>query len=160
MNQGKLSRADALTLWRRAEQRLRLVDREPPLSATRIDGLLGLLGPRRQGETVGEWLGRGGAASGPGLPSAEIIPFSPRRQRFVPVAEITRLAADSAGQGLALPGRELESADGRFRLTVSSEADQIVIVLQALGHASDAFAGRTLGLAGAGPNPEPVAVLQ
>ena len=91
--------------------------------------------------------------------SAEIIPFNPRRQRFLPVAEITRLAADSAGARLELPARELETADGRFRLQVSSEGDQVVIAVQTLGLAADQFAGKLIGLAAA-EAAEPLLVLQ
>ena len=143
MNQGKLSRADALMLWRRAEQRLRLVDREPPLRAARIDGLLGLLGPRRQGETVGAWLQRGRAAGRSDLPSAEIIPFSPRRQRFVPVAEqvIARLEefrepGKSVGlDGAAVRAKEFYEAAARMDASASAEAQRF-----AAGKGSEAAA--------------------
>jgi hypothetical protein len=166
MTERKLSDADALELWRRAEQRLRLVDTEPPVTMAKVDALLRILGPRRQGEALGDWLERGRtrAAAPTERPSAEIIPFSPRfnpkRQRFTAVAEIVRLAADSGGFGIALPSRELETADGRFRLKVESAGEELVITLQALGFAADEFAGRTLGLAPAGGSGEPIALIE
>jgi hypothetical protein len=163
MANDKLTDAEALSLWREAERRLRLIDIEPPLSMTQVDGLLRVLGPRRQGESLDAWLkrGRGTEAATPRQQSAQIIPFSPRRQRFVPVAEIVRLAADTAGPGVTLPEKELETADGRFRLRVRAEGDQVVIELQALGLASDEYAGRHVGIADAeGRADLPVAVLE
>jgi hypothetical protein len=162
MTDRKLSDAEAMALWRRAEQRLRLLDTEPPVKIDRVDALLRVVGPRRPGEALGDWLMRSQApqTAASERPSAEIIPFNAKRQRFTPVAEIVRLAADSAGGEIALPSRELETADGRFRLKVTSEGDQVVIEVQALGHAAEEFAGRTIGLAPAGGAPEPAAVLQ
>jgi hypothetical protein len=166
MTDRKLSDAEAFELWRRAEQRLRLVDTEPPVALAKVDALLQILGPRRQGEALGDWLERGRTrtAARSERPSAEIIPFSPRfnpkRQRFTAVAEIVRLAADSGELGIALPSRELETADGRFRLKVTSEGEELVIALQALGLAADEFAGRTLGLAPAGGTGEPIALVE
>jgi len=159
----KLSDTEAEELWRMAEQRLRLVDREPPVALSQVDALLQTLGPRRREEALGDWLQRSRAPQAEAArPSAEIIPFSPRfnarRQRFTPMAEIVRLAADSGGE-IALPSRELETADGRFRLKVSGEGDQVVIELQALGLAADEFAGKTLGLAPATGGAEPIALL-
>ena len=164
MTDHKLSDSEADELWRLAEQRLRLVDREPPVALSQVDALLQALGPRRREESLGDWLQRSRApqAEATPRPSAEIIPFSPRfnarRQRFTPMAEIVRLAADSGG-GLALPARELETADGRFRLKVTGEGDQVVIEIQALGLAADEFAGRTIGLAPAAGGAEPIALL-
>jgi hypothetical protein len=164
MTDQKLSDHEAADLWRRAERRLRLVDREPPVTLGEVDALLQILGPRREQESLGEWLQRARAprAEAAPRPSAEIIPFSPRfnakRQRFTPMAEIVRLAADSGGE-IALPARELETADGRFRLKVTGEGDQVVIEVQALGLAADEFAGRTIGLAPAAAGAEPIALL-
>jgi hypothetical protein len=165
MTDRKLSDAEALALWRRAEQRLRLVDTEPPVRLEQVDALLRVVGPRRPGEALGDWLMRSQAPQAVvERPSAEIIPFSPqfsaKRQRFTPVAEIVRLAADSAGSEVALPSRELETADGRFRLKATSAGDQVLIEIQALGLAADEFAGRTIGLAPANGAPDPVAVLE
>ena len=145
----KLSDSEAEELWRMAEHRLRLIDREPPVALSQVDALLQTLGPRRREESLTDWLQRSRAlaAEAAPRPSAEIIPFSPKfspkRQRFTPVAEIVRLAADSGGREIALPSRELETADGRFRLKVTSEGDQVVIEIQALGLAADEFAGKT-----------------
>lgn len=156
-----LSDSEALVLWREAERRLRLVDVEPPLSMTTVDSLLDVLGPRRSNESLGDWLQRGHApATTIERPSAEIIPFNPRRQRFTPVAEIVRLAADTSGPEIPLPTRELETADGRFRLRVTLEGDHVLLTVQALGLASDDFAGRTIGLAAADTDQPPVALLQ
>lgn len=156
-----LSDTEALVLWREAERRLRLVDVEPPLSMTTVDSLLDILGPRRSNESLGDWLQRGHApATTIERPSAEIIPFNPRRQRFTPVAEIVRLAADTSGPEIPLPTRELETADGRFRLRVTLEGDQVVLTVQALGLASDEFAGRTIGLAAVDAEEPPIALLQ
>jgi hypothetical protein len=166
MTDRKLSDAEALELWRRAEQRLKQLDTEPPVTLARVDALLKILGPRRQDEALGDWLERGRPRPAAQAPrrSAEIIPFSPRfnpkRQRFTAVAEIVRLAADSGGLGVALPSRELETADGRFRLKVTSEGEELVIALQALGLAADEFAGRTLGLAPAAGTGEPIALIE
>ncbi len=161
MTRRKLSDTEALALWREAERRLRLVDTEPAVSSGQIDALLELVGRRREGESLAEWLDRSRAQPAPAeRPSAQIIPFNPRRQRFAPVAEIVRLAADSSGPGIPLPTRELETTDGRFRLTVASEADQVVISVQALGFAADEFGGRSMGLAGAAARPVPIAVFQ
>jgi hypothetical protein len=160
MTDHKLSQAEALALWREAERRLRLVDREPPLTMAKVDGLRQLLGERRADESLADWLLRARNEAREARPSAQIIPFSPRRQRFVPVAEITRLAADSADGEIGLPVRELETEDGRFRLAITIEGDQLLIKLQALGHAADEFAGRAIGLASAEAGAEPVAVLQ
>jgi hypothetical protein len=164
MTNQKLSDSEAEELWRMAEQRLRLIDREPPVALGQVDALLQTLGPRRSEESLTDWLQRSRApeAEAAPRPSAEIIPFSPKfspkRQRFTPVAEIVRLAADSGGE-IALPSRELETADGRFRLNVTSEGDQVVIEIQALGLAADEFAGKTIGLAPAAGGAEPVALL-
>ena len=165
MTNQKLSDSEAEELWRLAEQRLRLIDREPPVALSQVDALLQTLGPRRHEESLTDWLQRSRApeAEAATRPSAEIIPFSPRfnpkRQRFTAVAEIVRLAADSGGREIALPSRELETADGRFRLKVTSEGDQVVIEIQALGLAADDFAGKTIGLAPAAGGAEPVALL-
>jgi hypothetical protein len=158
MTQQKLSDAEASVLWGEAERRLRLVDRAPPLRMAEVDTLLSVLGPRGRDESLRDWLQRSQAPAPVERPSAEIIPFNPRRHRFQPVAEITRLAADTAGADLALPSRELETADGRFRLQVTAAGDQVVIRVQTLGFAADEFAGRLLGLAAAGA--DPVAMIQ
>lgn len=165
MTDRKLSDTEAEELWLMAEQRLRLIDRDPPVALNQVDALLQVLGPRRREESLTDWLRRsqGPQAEEAPRPSAEIIPFSPRfnpkRQRFTAMAEIVRLAADSGGTEIALPSRELETADGRFRLKVTSEGDQVVIEIQTLGLAADEFAGKTIGLAPAVGGAEPVVIL-
>ena len=159
----KLTDAEALALWREADRRLRLVDLEHPQPMAQVDALLEILGPRRRDESLTQWLQRGqkqAEAAPVERPSAEIIPFNPRRQRFTPVAEITRLAADTSGPDLPLPTRELETADGRFRFHATLEADQVLLTLQALGLAADEFAGRLVGIASAEGGGEPVVMLQ
>jgi hypothetical protein len=152
---------DIEALWRRAERRLQLVDLEPRLEMARVDALASLLGRRRKGETVRDWLDRSRAPTVATEPqaSAEVIPFNPQRQRFTPVASVVRLAADSGGPGVPLPARAVETEDGRFRFRVTAEGDRLMIELQALGHASEEFAGCTLGLASADDTRTPVAVL-
>jgi hypothetical protein len=165
MTDRKLSDNEAEELWLMAERRLRLIDRDPPVALSQVDTLLQALGPRRREESLTDWLRRSQApkVEAAPRPSAEIIPFSPRfnpnRQRFTAVAEIVRLAADSGGSEIALPSRELETADGRFRLKVTSEADQVVIEIQSLGLAADDFANKTIGIAPASGGAEPVAIL-
>jgi hypothetical protein len=157
MKKGKMTGAEAVALWREAGRRLRLADVEPPLAMARVDALQAVLGPRRGNESLGERLRRGGA--GAARPSAEIIHVDFGRRRFRLVGEIVRLAADTAGPGLELPVRELETADGRFRLKVTLEAGQVVVAVQALGLASDEFAGQLIAIAAAGGEASPVAIL-
>jgi hypothetical protein len=59
-----------------------------------------------------------------------------------------------------LPARAVETEDGRFRFRVTAASDRLTIELQALGHASEEFAGCTLGLASADDARTPVAVLK
>jgi hypothetical protein len=166
MNDDRPGGDETLRLWREAARRLRLVDREPAFSMDQVDALLARLGPRREGEDLHQWLdrGRAGAAARPDdaatSSGAQIIPFDPRRQRFRPVAEVTRLAADTAGAVPGLPERELETADGRFRLAISLEEREIVIQLTTLGAAADAFAGSLVGLAPARTDEPPVALIR
>jgi hypothetical protein len=160
MTKGRLSDAEAVALWREAGRRLRLVDAEPPLEMARVDALQALLGPRRKGEPLAEWLQRGRAAgAASGRPSAEIIHVDFGSRRFRPVAEIIRLAADTAGERPELPERELESTDGRFRLRVTPVGDEVVVAVQVLGQAADQFAGQLIAIAGLGSEASPVAVL-
>lgn len=161
MTENKLTKAEARSLWREAERRLQLVDVEPPLATAQVDALLRVLGPRGRSETLEAWLKRGGKAveAGPAAASAAVIQVDFARRRFRPVAEIVRLAADTASGEIPLPARELETGDGRFRLQVTLEGDQVVIRVQALGLAADEFAARLLGIAGAGDE-APVALVQ
>jgi hypothetical protein len=145
------------TLWKIAANQLRLVDTEPQIEPETIDQLLGQLGPRAQGQSLGDWL-RDGAEPSSATPdmstaasTAEIIHFDPKRQRFNQIAEFTRLAADSAGGDIPLPAAPLETSDGRFRLEIGEAEDQMIrVLIQALGDASDELAGRLIGLAAEG----------
>lgn len=90
------------------------------------------------------------------------IPANPPRRsegrviyvNFRPLITIERLAADG-GEVAPLPDadRPLESVDGRFRLWIRPADDEIEIILEALGFASDVFAHRRLGLASAAACP-------
>ncbi len=162
MSHRSLTDTEALALWRRAAHQLALVDVEPPVSMAEVDQLLQVLGSRQRDESIISWLKRGHterpATASQG--SAEIIQFNPRRQRFTPVAEFVRLAADTAGAEIPLPSRALETDDGRFRLEVVKAGDELVISIQALGHASDLFALKTLGLRADEPGQLPIALVQ
>ena len=150
-------------LWREAARRLQAADPEPPLSATRIDALLDLLGPRPPGEDLRDWLKRGGdqpAGRAPVASGGQVIPFDPRRQRFRRVAAITRLAADTGGQDLALPDGELETQDGQFRLRMSAGDGWILLELAALGFTADQFSSKTVALASIEDETVPVALIE
>ncbi len=147
-----LSDDERKTLWQQAARRLWLVDVEPPVSMDTVDQLLEKLGPRGEDQPLGVWLGRAAEADEvEGGPTAEVISFDPRRQRFNQIAEFTRLAADSAGGEIPLPAAPLETGDGRFRLDIAEAGDQMIrVLIQALGDASDELAGRLVGLAAEG----------
>lgn len=154
-----LSDRDVRALWQKARERLDLVDREPPVSMEDVDKLLTSIGRRPANQTVADWI-RSAAARSPDvadLVAAVVVPFDALRQQFTPVAEFVRLAADDAGQEIPLPSRALEDEQGKFRLDVTRESDELVINITALGNASDDYAGHKVGLASIGR--EPVAVV-
>ncbi|MGI9485976.1 MAG: hypothetical protein ACR2RF_08875 [Geminicoccaceae bacterium] len=140
------------SLWQLAAHRLQLVDVEPPVTADMVDQLLQQLGPRSDNQQTGDWLK--GAAEQSAVDhsqTAEVIRFDPKRQRFTQIAEFTRLAADSGAGEVPLPAAPLETSDGRFRLDIQGVDDQMIrVLIQALGDASDALAGRLIGLAAEG----------
>lgn len=154
-----LSDFDVKVLWQRARDRLELVDTEPPVSMTEIDKLLSAIGQRPANQTVADWIKS--AAGKPeftnAIVSAVVVPFDNLREQFTPVVEFVRLAADDAGQEIPLPARSLEDDQGRFRLNVAKENDELVIQITSLGNASDDYAGVKVGLAAAGK--EPIAVV-
>lgn len=154
-----LSDVDVKVLWQRARDRLELVDTEPPVSMAEIDKLLSAIGQRPANQTVADWIKS--AAGKPELTnaivSAVVVPFDNLREQFTPVVEFVRLAADDAGQEIPLPARSLEDDQGRFRLKVAKENDELVIQITSLGNDSDDYAGVKVGLASAGK--EPVAVV-
>ncbi len=155
----KLSDHEVKTLWERAQERLELVDTERPVSLDEVDSLLSVIGQRPANQSVTDWL-KGAAAKAAtttSAVSAVIVPFDSLREQFTPVVEFIRLAADDAGREIPLPGKALEDDQGRFRLEVIKEKDELVIKLTALGNASDDYAGLKVGLASAGR--EPVAVV-
>ncbi|MFO1434709.1 MAG: hypothetical protein U1F76_32285 [Candidatus Competibacteraceae bacterium] len=130
MNKQDLSRDEQLALWKLVLQRLELMSVPAPLSREAAREILASWLPRWGHETLGErirW--------------AEAV-------RFEPLTEIVRLAADS-GPELPLPdpGRPLETVDGCFRLTVTAEADQLLLQVEALGFAMDEFANQRIGIA-------------
>lgn len=154
---------DTRALWRKAEQRLRLADVDPPLDMAKVDALHARLGSRGRSESIRDWLDRGRTSEVPAeapAPAGQVVAFDSRRQRFTRVATVVRLAADSGGPGVPLPTRDLETEDGRFRFRVSLEGDQLAIGLQALGLASEEFAGRTLGLASADDARTPLVIIE
>ncbi len=154
-----LSDHEVRALWQKARERLDLVDREPPISLEDIDKLLTSIGRRPANQTVADWI-KSAAARSPGavdLVSAVVVPFDALRHQFTPVVEFVRLAADDAGQEIPLPSRALEDEQGRFRLDVTRESDELVINITALGNASDDYAGHKVGLASVGR--EPIAVV-
>lgn len=160
MTDRKLTDPEAYELWREAGRRLRRTEVEPPFEIAQVDALLRVLGPRPAGQDLRTWL-RGGAATDTTAVQADsnIIPFDPRRQRFRPIAEITRLAADT-GVALELPERDLESQDGQFRMRIRSEGGQIVLELSALGFTTDTFTSKLVGLASLEDEEVPVALIQ
>ena len=129
------------TFWNIIAHRLELAASKPPLSKQEAADYLAQLPPRRDQETLGDRIRR----------AAQPIPTNVIYVNFRPLIAIQRLAADS-GEAAPLPdpGRPLESADGRFRLWMTAVNGQIQLMLEALGFASDEFAGRRLGLAAAG----------
>lgn len=152
MTNNPLSDDEREALWQLAAHRLQLVDIEPPVSADTVEQLLQQLGPRSQDQPIGAWLK--GAAEASGIdqrPTAEVIHFDPKHQRFNQIAEFTRLAADSGAGEVPLPAAPLETSDGRFRLDIQEAEDQMIrVLIQALGDASDELAGRLIGLAAEG----------
>lgn len=154
-----LTETEVQTLWQKAKERLELVDTERPVSMADIDALLKTIGQRPANQPLGDWLKAAATVSeaADDILSAVIVPFDSLRERFSPVVEFVRLAADDAGREIPLPARALEDEQGRFRLEVTKESDELVIQITALGNASDDYAGLKVGLATAGR--EPVAVV-
>ena len=140
------------TLWQLAAHHLQLVDVEPAVTVDMADQLLQQLGPRTEGEAIGDWLkGAAERSAADQSQTAEVIRFDPKRHRFNQIAEFTRLAADSGAGEVPLPAASLETSDGRFRLDIKEVEDQMIrVLIQALGDASDALAGRLIGLAAEG----------
>lgn len=155
----KLNDHELDALWRRAQERLELVDAEPPVSMADIDKLLTMLGKRPANQPIADWLESATRKSTPVADpvSAVIVPFDRLRQQFTPIVEFVRLAADDAGREIPLPAGALEDEHGKFRLQITRDNDELVINVTALGHASDDYAGCRVGLATTGR--EPVATL-
>lgn len=155
----KLSDHELDALWRRAQERLDLVDSEPPVSMADVDKLLTVLGKRPANQSVTDWLKSATRKSTPVADpvSAVIVPFDRLKQQFTPVVEFVRLAADDAGREIPLPGGPLEDELGKFRLKIARDNNQLVIKVTALGQASEDYANCKVGLATTGR--EPVAIL-
>lgn len=152
MTKKPLNDDERKTFWQKAARRLTLVDAEPPVDEATVDRLLDQLGPRQEGQSLGDWLKQTAEASEVDTSrTAEVICFDPRHQRFNQIAEFTRLAADTAFGEVPLPAAALETSDGRFRLEIEEAEDRMIrVLIQALGDASDALAGRLIGLASEG----------
>lgn len=155
----KLNDSELDALWLRAQERLDLVDTEPPVSMEDIDKLLTVLGKRPANQSVADWLKSATRKSTPVADpvSAVIVPFDRLKQQFTPVVEFVRLAADDAGREIPLPGGPLEDELGKFRLKIVKDSDRLVIKITALGQASEDYAGCKVGLATTGR--EPMAIL-
>ena len=146
-------------LWQRAQERLELVDTERPISFAEVDSLLKSVGRRPANQTVVDWIKSAASKSSNVVDfvSAVVVPFDALKHQFTPVVEFVRLAADDAGREVPLPGKALEDEQGRFRLQVAKENEELVIKITALGNASDDYAGVKVGLAT--PGREPIAVV-
>ena len=141
-------------LWRRAANRLALVDVEPPVSMAEVNAVYDIVGARPISASLSAWLARGALAEEPETPSQSgsdnVTSLADFRQRFRPVATFVRLAADSAGPDIGLPSRPLETDDGQFRLSATAEEGRLRVEIQALGMASSDWSERRMGLSGSG----------
>lgn len=161
MTHRPLSDDERDALWKRASQRLALVDIESPVSMNDVDAFLQAVGPRRPGQTLKAWLHpKSTTASSPPQPRAEIISLDHYRRRFKPVAEFVRLAADSGGVEVPLPAHPLETDDGSFRLKITEQNGELKVDIQALGLVSSDWADRTMALAGLGKDEPLLAVFE
>jgi hypothetical protein len=144
--------------WQQAGLALQGIDLEPPVPTAAADVLLARIGRRAENEPLDLWLRRlvRRPVAAPPVQQAEIIAFDARRQRFRPVADFVRLAADSGGPEIALPAHPLDTEDGRFRLAITEDEGMLTIKIQALGHASDGFAGEIVGLSSAAGEDDPL----
>lgn len=159
MTEQPLTADELEALWRYAAHRLSLVDLEPTVSEKEVNAVGNLVGARPEGLTLSSWL-KGGAQAKEALPSGSnnVLSLAESRTRFRPVTTFVRLAADSAGTDVGLPSRSLETSDGQFRLSFSTDEQGLCLTLQALGMASTEWAGRRMGLAGATDDQPIVAV--
>lgn len=154
---------DEQAFWLAAKQRLLMTDLEQPIGVGQVDELMASLPAKRPGETVGDWIRRVSAELGLARPvsvapeSGAVVPH----KRLQPLAQIVRLAADSGDQQYPLPdpGWSFESADGRWRVEIQADDEDIVLVFQALGFAADDFANRRVFFSGAADQ-EPFAVVE
>lgn len=138
--------------WNLMLYRLELAASPPPLSDREAKEFLAQLPLQRDDETLFDCILR--AADEWGRASEPLNTHSTGTVIYVnfrPLIAIQRLAAASGEVApLPDPNRPLESADGRFRLWLSAANGMIQITLEALGFASEEFAGQRLGLASAG----------
>lgn len=130
--------------WNSVSHRLELAASDSPLSKQEAAEFVAQLPPRRGQETLGDRIRCATQIQQP--TSSNVIYVN-----FRPLIAIQRLAAASGEVApLPDPGRPLESADGRFRLWMTAANGRIQLTLEALGFASEEFAGQRLGLASAG----------
>ncbi len=159
MSDEKLTDQEEIVLWRRARDFLMEKKLKSTVSSRLVGRLRAQLPAKEKDETIGELIRRSSArASG----SGEVVAFKPKPKRlFKPLTEFVRLAADTSDAEIPLPGPEspLESADGRFRLSITVENQSIDIFIQALGFAADEFANCRIGLANPNDDNEPIAVV-
>ena len=150
---------EVIRLWKRAQERLELVETERPISLIDVDDLLMTVGQRPANQSLVDWIRAATARPAATVDpvSAVIVPFDTLKHQFTPVVEFVRLAADDAGREIPLPGKALEDEQGRFRLEVVKESGELVIKITALGHASDDYADQRVGLAT--PGREPIAIV-
>jgi hypothetical protein len=155
MTEPTLTDTEKARLWLRAWHGLHRLDTRSPVAKGMVEFLLAGLPERYSAETVSQWLQQATPSS-----STRVIPFPGRTRRMQAVTEFFRMAADSGDERYPLPENTLESADGRFWLTVRAAGDALELTVQAVGMAIDDFAGQTIGLAAADEPSTPLIVLQ
>jgi hypothetical protein len=150
-----LTRKERLARWREAAWLLRHIDFEPLPDEARINAILQRLPERSPEEPFDAWLRRAGQIKAEGYSSvpseqdrpqrsAVILPF--KNPRFVPLTEFVRLAADSRTERYPLPDDYMESADGRFRLQVVKDGEELRLLVEAQGMTIDKFANTYVAL--------------
>lgn len=154
MVEQRLTEREKARFWLIARRGLYYVDPSPPVTKGSVEQLLAVLPEWLPDESIGSWLKRANN------PPTQVISFPKRVRRFQTVTEFFRMAADSGSERYPLPEKTLESADGRFWLTIWKVGDDLELTLQALGMAIDEFARSTLVLAASADADALLAVIQ